>query len=405
MIEVKGKYNSAGIFADIVDQASIAQVITLCNQPYTEGSLIRMMPDIQAGAGCTVGTTMTIKDKACPNVVGVDVGCGMEVVLLKEKDIDLQKLDQIIHAEIPSGFDKKTSAHRYIKFTRLNELLCKKHVSMPTVEISLGTLGGGNHFIEVDRDDNGHLYLVIHSGSRILGIKVAAYYQQQAYMQRCGIDRESVEKFIKCLKDAGQHRNIQQELKNLYAKPHPGVIQELAYVDGYLFDAYLHDMEIAQEYAMWNRKAISDTILQDMGLHMEDRFTTIHNYIDMKSMILRKGAVSAQDGEQLIIPMNMRDGSLICRGKGNPDWNYSAPHGAGRLMSRAAAKDAFTVEEYKKQMEGIYTSSVGQGTLDECPMAYKPMDSIISCIEPTVEIETIIRPIYNFKAGNEADVS
>lgn len=401
MFEIQGKYNSAKIFADIVEQSAISQVIELCNQDFVSGSKIRMMPDIQAGAGCTVGTTMTIQDRVCPNIVGCDIGCGMEVVRLKEQALDLEKLDRVIHMQVPAGFNKRASAHPYLKNVALDRLYCKKAVQTPTVAISLGTLGGGNHFIEVDRDMDGRLYLVIHSGSRILGIKVAAYYQQMAYKQCCGIDEQSVQTFIKAMKNSGRQKDIQKELKRYLSTPHPEVIQDLAYVSRYLFDGYLHDMEIVQDYADWNRRAIADAILKGMHLTPEDRFSTIHNYIDTKAMILRKGAVSAQNGERLIIPMNMKDGRLICYGKGNPDWNFSAPHGAGRLMSRAAAKESFSVDEYREQMAGIFTTSVNQSTLDECPMAYKPMESILVNVEPTVEVETIVRPIYNFKAGNE----
>ena len=367
MIELNGKYATAKVFTDVVDSESISQVISLLNQPYAEGSRVRMMPDIHAGAGCTVGTTMTIRDKVCPNLVGVDIGCGMETIRLRERHMELQKLDKLIRAEIPSGFAIRAKAHRFAREIDLEKLYCAKHVDLLRAEKSIGTLGGGNHFIEADRDDEGNLYLVVHSGSRRLGLEIAEYYQNAGY-------------------------------KALSAQGY--VARPLAYVEGELLEQYLHDMRIAQAYAQLNRDAMVDVMIKGMGLHVEERFTTIHNYIDMDHGILRKGAVSAQAGEKLLIPMNMRDGSLICMGKGNEDWNCSAPHGAGRLMSRSEAKQSFTVNEYKKQMEGIFTTSVGRGTLDECPMAYKPMESIIENIGPTAEIVSIIRPIYNFKAGN-----
>ena len=370
MIELRGKYAGAKVFTDIVDQESISQVISLLNQPYAAGSRVRMMPDIPAGAGCTVGTTMTNGDKNCPNLVGVDIGCGMETVRLKEKRIELQKLDKLIRAEIPSGFAIRSKAHRYANEIDLEQLRCAKKVDLLRAEKSIGTLGGGNHFIEANKDDEGNIYLVIHSGSRRLGLEVCDYYQNEGFKALPG--------------------------DSYVPKP-------LAWVEGNLLQDYLHDMAIAQRYADLNRRAMMDTILKGMGLKAADRFTTIHNYIDLEAGILRKGAVSAKAGERLLIPINMRDGSLICIGKGNEDWNCSAPHGAGRLMSRSEAKQSFTVHEFKKPMEGIYTTSVGAATLDECPMAYKSMADIVDNIGPTAEIVNIIKPIYNFKAGNSDD--
>ena len=367
MIELRGQYAQAKVFTDVVDNESISQVISLLNQPYAAGSQIRMMPDIHAGAGCTIGTTMTIQDKICPNLVGVDIGCGMETIRIKEKRMELQKLDKLIRAEIPSGFSIRRKPHRFAREIDLEELRCAKQIKLDRAYSSIGTLGGGNHFIEADKDGEGHLYIVIHSGSRHLGVEIAEFYQKAGF---------------KALQEQG------------ISIPKP-----LAYVDGWLAEDYLHDMRIAQRFADLNRKAMADVIIKGMGLHVVEQFTTVHNYIDMEARILRKGAVSAQAGEKLLIPINMRDGSLICVGKGNPDWNCSAPHGAGRLMSRSAAKESFTVSEFKKQMEGIYTTSVGQGTLDECPMAYKSMADIVDNIEPTAEIVATIKPIYNFKAS------
>lgn len=370
MIELKGKYAEAKVFTDVVDQASISQVINLLNQPYMAGSRVRMMPDIHAGAGCTIGTTMTIGDQICPNLVGVDIGCGMETIRIKEKRIELQSLDKLIRREIPSGFSIRSKAHRYNDYVDLESLCCAKHVKLDHARNSLGTLGGGNHFIEVDKDDEGNLYIIIHSGSRHLGLEICTYYQNAGF---------------KALQETDASR----------------VPQPLAYVERELMKQYLHDMKIAQEFATYNRKAMADVIVKGLGVKVAEQFTTIHNYIDLECGILRKGAVSARAGEKLLIPINMRDGSLICTGKGNADWNYSAPHGAGRLMSRSDAKSSFTVNEFKKQMEGIYTTSVGRSTLDECPMAYKRIEDILDNIEPTVTIDKIITPIYNFKAGSE----
>lgn len=401
MLEVSGKYCSAKIFTDVVDQASISQVIELCNQEFTAGSCIRLMPDIHAGAGCTIGTTMTITDKIVPNLVGVDIGCGMETIRIKEKHIELQKLDKLIYERIPSGFSIRDKAHRYLDKIDLNELCCAKQVDLLRAEKSIGTLGGGNHFIEADQDEDGNIYVVVHSGSRHLGLEVAKYYQEEGYKALNQTDDVSIGKFIAELKAQGRQREISKELKKLKNTKRTSVPKQLAYVSGALFEQYVHDMCIVQKFAELNRKAMMDEIVKGMKLHVEEQFTTIHNYLDTEAMILRKGAVSARAGEKLLIPINMRDGSLICTGKGNEDWNCSAPHGAGRLMSRSEAKQSFTVSGFKKQMTDVYTTSVGSATLDECPMAYKNMKDIVDNIGPTAEIERVIKPIYNFKAGDE----
>ncbi|NCE65217.1 RNA-splicing ligase RtcB [Pseudoflavonifractor sp. 524-17] len=401
MIEVAGKYNTAKIYTDVVDEASIAQVIELCSQEFAAGSRIRLMPDIHAGAGCTVGTTMTITDKVVPNLVGVDIGCGMETVRLRERHVELQKLDKLIYERIPSGFAIREKAHRYSERIHLNQLCCWKAVDRLRAEKSLGTLGGGNHFIEMDRDEEGNLYLVVHSGSRRLGLEVAKYYQEAGYRVLNQTDEASLERRIAQMKAAGEEKKIQQAIKTWRNTKHTAIPKPLAYVSGDLFEQYLHDMKLVQAYAALNRQAMVDELVEGMKFHIEEQFTTVHNYIDTDAMILRKGAVSAQAGERFLIPINMRDGSLICTGKGNEDWNCSAPHGAGRLMSRGEAKQSFTVSEFKRQMAEIYTTSVSSATLDECPMAYKPMESIVSNIAPTAEMERIIRPIYNFKAGSE----
>ena len=401
MLEVSGKYNQAKIFTDVVDQASIAQVIELCNQEFTAGSRIRLMPDVHAGAGCTVGTTMTITDRVVPNLVGVDIGCGMETARLREDHLELQKLDKLIREKIPSGFAVRSAAHRYADQIDLEELCCFRHVQMLRAEKSIGTLGGGNHFIEVDRDEEGQLYVVIHSGSRRLGLEVAKYYQEEGYKVLNQTDQASLDRLIAEMRAAGWQKDIQKELKRRKSQKLTRIPRPLAYVAGELFDQYIHDMKLVQHFARLNRQAMLDEIVKGMKLHVEEQFTTVHNYIDTDAMILRKGAVSARAGERLLIPINMRDGSLLCVGKGNEDWNCSAPHGAGRLMSRGEAKQSFTVSEFKKQMEGIYSTSVGRSTLDECPMAYKGMADILDNIGPTAEVVKVIRPIYNFKAGEE----
>ena len=401
MIELNGKFNTAKIFTDVVDQSAISQVIELLNQEFVAGSRIRMMPDIHAGAGCTIGTTMTITDKIVPNLVGVDIGCGMETVRVREDHMEMQRLDKAIRELIPAGFEIRKSAHRYADSVDLDSLRCAKHVDLDRARRSVGSLGGGNHFIEVDQDDQGQLYIVVHSGSRHLGLEVAKYYQEAGYKALNKTDEASIQKFIDEMKDAGRQREIQKELKHLKAATNTSVPKALAYVEGSLFDDYIYDMKIVQKFAELNRQAMMDEILKAMKLHPEEQFTTIHNYIDTSAMILRKGAVSAAAGEKLLIPINMRDGSLVCVGRGNEDWNCSAPHGAGRLMSRAQAKESFTVSEFKKQMEGIYTTSVGKDTLDECPMAYKGMQDILDNIGPTADVVSIIKPVYNFKAGDE----
>ncbi|MCI8433898.1 MAG: RtcB family protein [Lachnospiraceae bacterium] len=401
MIELKGKYNQAKIFTDVVDEASVAQVLLLLNQEFVSGSRIRLMPDIHAGAGCTIGTTMTITDKVVPNLVGVDIGCGMETVRVKEKHMELQKLDKLIYEKIPSGFQVREKTHRCFEEIDLQELYCYKYINSHRAEKSLGTLGGGNHFIEANRDEDGNLYLVVHSGSRHLGLEVANYYQEEGYRSLNGTSEKDVDGLVASLKAQGREREIQKQITALKKTIQTNIPRALAYVSGELFGQYIHDMKIVQRYAELNRQAMMDEMVKGMKLHVEEQFTTIHNYIDTDAMILRKGAVSARKGEKLLIPINMRDGSLLCTGKGNEDWNQSAPHGAGRLMSRSAAKESFTVSEFKSQMQGIYTTSVGKDTLDECPMAYKGMEDIVKNISDTAEIDRIIKPIYNFKAGGE----
>lgn len=398
MLEIKGKFNTAKVFTDIIDEDSIRQVCELCNQSFAEGAKIRMMPDVHAGAGCVIGTTMTITDRVVPNMVGVDIGCGMETVRIKGRKLEVEQLDKLIKFNIPSGFDIREKRHRYAEKARLEELRCAEQVNLDRAYHSLGTLGGGNHFIEADKGEDG-IYIVIHSGSRHLGVEVAKFYQKRAIEELKHSGDDNVRKLIDEMKLQGREKEIEAAVREHNSQAKKAVPDHLAYVYGTALDDYIHDMKIVQEFAMLNRKAMMDEIVRGMKLKIEDEFTTIHNYIDTEKMIVRKGSVSAQSGERLIIPINMRDGSLICVGKGNDDWNCSAPHGAGRLFSRSQAKQNFTVSEYKKQMSGIYSTTINQSTLDECPMAYKSMDDIVKNIGDTVEITEVIKPIYNFKAG------
>lgn len=398
MFELYGRYNSAKIFADIADDNAIKQIIFLLNQPFVEGSQIRMMPDVHAGIGCVIGTTMTIQDKICPNLVGVDIGCGMEVVILQESDINLPELDRIIREHIPSGGDKHDKSRGEIESTEITGMAYRE-ISKEFAGLYLGTLGGGNHFIEIDKFPDGRLCLVIHTGSRKIGRKVAEYYQAQAYDQMRRADKQSLKDYASELKAQGLTKEIPALLQARKNEPKPEIHRDIAYVTGYLLDEYLHDMRIVQNYADLNRRLIARDILKYAGLHQADRFSTIHNYIDVEHKILRKGSVSANAGERFIIPLNMRDGALICTGKGNPDWNCSAPHGAGRLLSRHEAKELVTMSEYQEAMKAIYSTSVSPETLDESPMAYKDAGSIIQNIEPTATITDHIMPIYNFKAG------
>ena len=350
----------------MLDSKAKEQIQELLNQDFSKDSIIRIMPDVHAGAGCVIGTTMTITDKVVPNLVGVDIGCGLMVTKIKEKDIDFAKLDNIIRENIPSGFNIRKTPHPLLGKTRLDNLRCKKHVDIQRGRLSLGSLGGGNHFIELDQDENGENYLVIHSGSRNIGLQVAQYYQKLAY---------------KNLKKQGIKTD-----------------KNLAYLEGKDFKDYIHDMSIMQEYADINRKAMTEIIIGKMGFTVEHQFTTIHNYIDIDRMILRKGAVRALKEEKIIIPINMKDGSLICQGKGNEDWNMSAPHGAGRVMSRREARKTINIEDFKKEMQGVYSTCISNRTLDEAPEAYKSLNEIITHTKDAVDILHHIKPIYNFKA-------
>lgn len=405
MKEITGLYNTAKIFTDNVDEGSLKQIELLCNQEFTQGARIRMMPDVHAGAGCTIGTTMTITDKIVPNLVGVDIGCGMETVMFKadsefSQTFDPAQLDRIIRRNIPSGFDVRDSHHELVGEVNWDGVRGKYNKAK--AKQSLGTLGGGNHFIEVDRDDEGNLYLVVHSGSRHAGLEIANYYQEEAWKQLNGNSQADIEEKIAQLKAEGRTTEIESTRRDMKSQILTAIPKDLAYVKGDLFDDYLNDMGIMQHFAMLNRKAMVDVILRCMHVKssdIADQFTTIHNYIDLDHMILRKGAVSAQKCEKLLIPINMRDGSLVCVGKGNEDWNCSAPHGAGRILSRTQARRMLDLEEYKAEMSGIYSTSVTMDTIDEAPMAYKTMDDIVANIGPTAEIVNVIKPIYNFKAA------
>lgn len=368
MFELQGKYNTCKIYAEGVDTSAVGQLIALMNQECTKDSIIRIMPDCHGGKTSTIGTTMTIKDKVIPNIVGVDVGCGILCVQLKEKRINLPMLDSIINKLIPSGANVHKDSNENRTTVNMEDLKCYKYFSKEESYMykSIGTLGGGNHFIEIDKDEDENLYLLIHSGSRNLGVKVCEYYQKQGYAK---------------IKNSGLN-----------------IPFELSFVEGELFNSYIQDMKLTQQFAKDNRAEMARIILKNAKIHAVDVFDTIHNYIDMDSMILRKGAISAKQDEIVTIPINMKDGTLICKGKGNSDWNYSAPHGAGRIMSRADAKESIGMKEYKEIMSGIFSTSVTKSTIDESPMAYRSLDYVLEKVQDTVNVLKQLKPIYNFKA-------
>lgn len=401
MIKINGKYNQAFVYTNTLEESAHDQLVQLCGMQAFKDSKIRIMPDVHAGKGCTIGTTMTITDKVVPNMVGVDIGCGMEVTKFKEKDIDLELLDDLIYVKIPAGTNIRKIKHAYSNKIDLSKLRCFDKIKKENALLSIGSLGGGNHFIEMDRDEDGYLYLVIHSGSRHLGKEVAELYQKLAIQQLHLNDSESIDHVIERLKSEGREKEIENTIVEMKKQNKDIPTDDMAYLSGKLFDDYINDMKITQQFAILNRQAMSDEIIKGMGLHKDESFTTIHNYIDTENMILRKGSVSAKKDEKIIIPMNMRDGSLICIGKGNPEWNYSAPHGAGRLYSRSQAVKNITLDEFKKSMEGIYTTSVNEDTIDESPMAYKPMDEIIRNIQDSASVYKIIKPVYNFKSAEK----
>ena len=402
MLEIKGKINTAICYAAVIEDEAIEQIRRMCDYPFTEGSKIRIMPDVHAGKGCTIGTTMTVTDMAVPNVVGVDIGCGMYTVELGKEDIDFERFDEAAHY-IPSG--RNIWEGRQERFD-LTELRCYRSLKNTRwLERSLGTLGGGNHFIEIDESADGTKYLVIHSGSRNLGKQVAELYQQLAVDLHKGIGEylEAREEIIRTYKEQGRKNEIQEALSKLkWQKENvePDMPNDLCYLSGKYLEDYLHDVVICQRFARRNREKMAEVLLERTGLSGNNAFHTIHNYIDTEEMILRKGAIAAHKGEKVLIPINMRDGSVLAVGKGNPEWNYSAPHGAGRIMSRTKAKNMLSMEEYTETMKGVYTTSVNESTLDEAPMAYKSLEDIIDVIRDAVEIIDVMKPIYNFKASD-----
>ncbi len=402
VLEIKGKVNTAICYAKVVEEEAIEQIRRMCDYPMTEESRIRIMPDVHAGKGCTIGTTMTITDKAVPNVVGVDIGCGMYTVDLGKENIDFAKVDEAAHF-IPSGMNVWEG--RQERFD-LSELSCYRELKdSKRLERSLGTLGGGNHFIEIDEASDGTKYLVIHSGSRNLGKQVAEFYQKLAVSLDRGYGEylEKRDEIIRTYKEQGRRNEIQNALellrKQVYERE-PSMPEDLCYLSGRYLDDYLHDVVICQAFARRNREKMAEIILERTGMTSGESFHTIHNYIDTDEMILRKGAIAAHDGEKVLIPINMRDGSILAVGKGNPEWNFSAPHGAGRIMSRSKAKENLSLDEYREAMRGIYTTSVSEDTLDEAPMAYKSLDDIIDVIRESVDIIDVMKPIYNFKASD-----
>ena len=402
MIEIRGKFNTAVCYTAEIEEAAAAQIRGICDCPMSEGSRIRIMPDVHAGAGCTIGTTMTVIDKAVPNIVGVDIGCGMYTVNLGKIEIDFEKVDEAAHF-IPSGTHVWDGRQERFDLT---ELRCYRSLKdTKRLERSLGTLGGGNHFIEIDEAADGTKYLVIHSGSRNLGKQVAELYQQLAIDLAKGKEAYFIarDELIREYKETGRRKEIQVALKAMqkeYEEKEPLVPEDLCFLYGSYLEDYLHDVVICQRFARRNREKMAEVLLSRTGMTAGEAFHTIHNYIDTDEMILRKGAIAAHAGEKVLIPINMRDGSVLAIGKGNPEWNYSAPHGAGRLMSRKAAREALLLEDYQKTMEGIYTTSVNAATIDEAPMAYKSLEDIIDVIRESVDVIDVMKPIYNFKASD-----
>ena len=387
MFEIVGKYNQATVYAATVDSEAYAQVLRMCNREELRDSRIRMMPDMHAAEGCTVGTSMTVGDRVNPAYVGGDIGCGMQVYRLDTSSVDLPRLDEAIRGCVPSGAAIFPSPNGAVHRVPLEKLRCYESISHQLVSRSFGTLGGGNHFIELEQGLDGALYLVIHSGSRRLGRDVALYHQAAAFFAALGMDEGEVRR--KRLKPA----DIKTTLR-----------PEDCFLSGYLLENYLHDMDIAVAYASESRRRMGEVILERLGITAADSFATIHNYVDTKARVLRKGAVSAQKGERLLIPINMKDGSLLCEGRGNPDWNCTAPHGSGRVMKRSEAKETLSMEDYRREMAGIYSTSVGESTLDESPIAYRRMAEIDTAIAPTAEVKDILTPLYNFKASSTAAI-
>ncbi|MEO2077996.1 MAG: RtcB family protein [Bacillus sp. (in: firmicutes)] len=400
MIKITGSQTEARVFSNYPQETALEQIQELCNQAFLKDTKISIMPDYHAGKGCVIGTTIQLKDKVVPNLVGVDVGCGVLTVKLQDKKVDFNKLDHIIRTYVPSGQDlhsDETVQFINTSFPAIQEYKAEQILSENRSRYSLGTLGGGNHFIEVSVDSEGYHYLTIHTGSRYVGAKIATYYQKVAISK---LRKHDLSEIIEQLKTDGRQQEIQLAIQN-YKEKNPAIPNDLAYLEGEDFHYYIHDMKLAQSFAKANREEIARTIIENMGFELLDQFDTVHNYIDTEKMILRKGAVSAQKGERLIIPINMRDGSILAVGKGNEEWNYSAPHGAGRVLSRTKAMKTLNMEDFHQTMTGVWTTSVSEETLDEAPMAYKPMQEILEKIEETVEIARFIKPVYNFKASEK----
>lgn len=395
MIEIQGRFNTAKVFADTLDEKARGQLSRVCDAEHFSQCKIRVMPDVHAGVGCVIGFTMALKDKVVPNMVGVDIGCGMYLCQLQEKEIDYAMLDSAIRSKVPSGNTNHKKPIEEAERFNFENLRCFEGINVINAKRCLGTLGGGNHFIEVDRDSDGTLYLVIHTGSRNLGAGVAEFYQKRGYQV---LSQKLEDKYNVLLEKAKREEDREKILREKEEEK-ASVLPHEAYVEGQLFEDYIQDMKITQEFADLNRKIIANRLIDALGLHVVESFTTTHNYIDMDEMVLRKGAVSAKKGEKLLIPINMRDGGLLCIGKGNEDWNNSAPHGAGRLMTRSKAKETISLEDYQKAMEGIYSTCISTGTLDESPMAYKNKGEIVKNIAPTAEIFKEIKPVYNFKSS------
>ena len=397
---IRGKINSAVCYASVIEDEAVEQIRRMCDHDLTAGSRIRIMPDVHAGKGCTIGTTMTVTDRIVPNIVGVDIGCGMYTVNLGKADLDFEKLDAAAH-RVPSGMQVWDRVQESFD---LGELRCSALLkNTDRLRLSLGTLGGGNHFIEADVSGDGTKYLVIHSGSRNLGKQVAEIYQREAIRQ-CRGKEDHFQKRMRLiteLREQGRSREISGALRELEreAGTNQSIPEDLCYLRGTAFRDYLHDVEICQRFARRNREIMAAVILDYAGLRSQDAFHTVHNYIDTGEMILRKGAIAAHEGERVLIPVNMRDGSILATGRGNPEWNFSAPHGAGRIMSRTSAKKKLSLEEYRKAMAGVYSTSVNEDTLDEAPMAYKSLRDITGNATETIDIIEVLRPVYNFKAS------
>ena len=392
------------IFTDNIDEIALKQIDELLEQEAFKNSKVRIMPDVHVGKGCVIGFTGDLGDKVIPNIVGVDIGCGLYCANLGKIDIDYEKLDEFINENIPSGMNVND---RIIEDFDIKQLYCYddlKHYSW--IKKSVGSLGGGNHFIEIDKDEEDNKYLVIHTGSRNLGSQVADLYQDLAdKIINHGYNDYLTKKqeVIKTYKELGKQKEIQSKLNELqkeFERDKNIIPKDIAYLEGKDREAYLHDMKLCQEFAVLNRYTIANTIAEYMNFNIDDSFESVHNYISFEDNIVRKGAISAKKGEKVIIPINMKDGCILGYGKGNDDWNNSTPHGAGRIMSRKQARERISMDEYEKSMENIYTTSVNEFTIDEAPFVYKTLDEILEHIGDTVEVEKIIKPVYNFKTNN-----